>query len=66
MISEPIICKCSHPVRIKNPRTGEYIYVSCGHCDNCRASYRAKWLQRLNLEADSSVVTLQLFLPLLF
>ena len=34
------------------------MYVPCGHCRNCRSSYRAKWLQRLNLECDASASVL--------
>ena len=58
MITIPVIQKCSHPVRISDKTNGGYIYVGCGHCEACLASYRSKWMQRLDNEAKSSVSVL--------
>ena len=57
-MSNIVLTKCQHPVRIINKSTGEYMFVDCGHCANCRYNYRKKWQHRLELESRSSVSTL--------
>ena len=59
MFVTPLISKCLHPVKIKDPRrAGSYMYVSCGKCDSCRSDYRKKWMSRLDAEANSSAAVL--------
>lgn len=57
-MSNIVLTKCQHPVRIINKSTGEYMFVDCGHCANCRYNYRKKWQHRLELESRASVSTL--------
>lgn len=54
----PILQKCSKPVRIVDKVHGGYMFVPCGHCNNCRANYRNKWMQRLDIECSNSASVL--------
>ena len=53
-MSNSPLTKCEHPVRILNKSTGDYMFVSCGHCQHCRHSYTLKWQERLQLESKAS------------
>lgn len=57
-MEDSIITKCSHPVRIQDKTRGGYLYVPCGKCPACRASYKARWMERLDLEARASTSVL--------
>lgn len=47
---------CTHPIRIRNNTklytdgTRAYIYVPCGHCEDCRAQRADEWYQRIMME----------------
>lgn len=41
---------CEHPVKIKNPYNGQWLYVPCQKCDMCRSSKAARWTERLEFE----------------
>ena len=53
-----LLTKCSHPVRILNKTTGDYMFVPCGHCRNCEHNYTSVWQQRLSLETEYAKSTL--------
>jgi len=53
-----LLTKCSSPVRVRNKATGEYIFVPCNHCRNCRHNNTAVWQQRLAKEHEYSASTL--------
>lgn len=40
---------CNHPLTIKNPKTGEYIQVPCGHCIGCLVDMQSEWATRLTI-----------------
>lgn len=52
------LTSCSHPSRIVNKATGEYMFVPCGHCLSCRNSYTKNWTSRLEAETRDSNSTL--------
>lgn len=41
---------CEHPKKIKNPYTGDWLYVPCGKCFLCRSKKAAHWTERLEFE----------------
>lgn len=41
---------CSHPRKIKNPKTGKWMYVPCQHCIGCRLAKTREWKLRLEME----------------
>lgn len=45
--------ECSQPVRVKDPNTGEYIYVRCRHCYECLQNRSSEWVSRLLLEREA-------------
>ena len=47
-----VLTKCYHPIRIKNKRSGEYMFVPCGHCPACAAAKRKAMANRLQIEMD--------------
>ena len=53
-----VLTKCFHPIRIKNKRTGEYMFVPCGHCPACAAAKRKSMANRLQIEMDHCISAL--------
>ena len=47
-----VLTKCYYPIWIKNKRSGEYMFVPCGHCSACAAAKRKAMANRLQLELD--------------
>ena len=41
---------CENPHKIKNPYTGDWLYVPCGKCSLCRSKKAAHWTERLEFE----------------
>ena len=44
---------CTHLITIKNPKTGEYIQVPCGHCIGCLEDMQKEWSLRMVKELKS-------------
>lgn len=42
--------ECFSPVVIRNPKTGEYLRVPCGHCLACYKNRQQGWIKRLTYE----------------
>ena len=53
-----VLTKCYHPIRIKNKRSGEYMFVPCGHCSACAAAKRKAMANRLQIEMDHCISAL--------
>ena len=53
-----VLTKCYHPIRIKNKRSGEYMFVPCGHCPACAAAKRKAMANRLQIEMDHCISAL--------
>lgn len=53
-----MLTTCLSPVRIKNKSTGEFLFVKCGHCANCRHAYTQSIRRRLDAEMEYSAATL--------
>lgn len=49
---------CLNPQRVFNSSLGQYIQVSCGHCEWCADQRRRIWARRLELHAQTSVFVL--------
>lgn len=47
---------CTHPITIRNPRTGHFIAVPCGHCLHCLQRRQNDWSIRLQLNDKYSSV----------
>ena len=41
---------CQNPVKVKNPYTGDWLFVPCGKCSLCRSKKSAHWTERLEFE----------------
>lgn len=41
---------CLNPQRVYNSSLGDYLTVSCGHCEYCRDARRKSWAERLEHE----------------
>lgn len=46
--------QCFTPLRIRNPKTGEYIVVPCGKCVACLSNKQQEWALRLSEEIKVS------------
>lgn len=44
---------CQNPVKVKNPYTGNWLFVPCGKCALCRSKKSAHWTERLEFERSS-------------
>ena len=55
---------CEHPIRIKNPYSGKWMYVPCRHCDACRISAANR--KAVELEAASKNYKYMYFLTLTY
>lgn len=44
------LCTCLHPRKIKNPYSGEDMFVPCGKCSACRTKKSFDWTSRLEQE----------------
>lgn len=45
------LISCLNPKKIKNPYTGELMYVPCGYCSACVQHRQLKWIERIKLES---------------
>lgn len=41
---------CQNPQKVKNPYTGDWLYVPCGKCALCKSKRAAHWTERLEFE----------------
>lgn len=41
---------CEHPKKVRNPYTGDWLYVPCGKCSLCLSKKAAHWTERLEFE----------------
>lgn len=57
-LSNLVVSPCLHPRTVYNPYCGYDVQVSCGKCEACCNTHAAKWVQRLDLEAQCHKYTL--------
>ena len=57
---------CNHLITIKNPQTGEYLQVPCGHCINCLVDMQSEWATRMMIEFKSNLQRPAVFVTLTY
>lgn len=58
--------RCFHPKDVKNPSTGHWMQVRCGHCPACYKAYQRDWALRLKWEDESQPDKQSYFITLTF
>ena len=47
-----VLTKCFYPIRIRNKRTGEYMFVPCSYCSACAPSKRKTMANVVHIVMD--------------